>query len=39
LVVGHQRFSAFVVGTLLLVVVLAGLRWVRRPSGAIAAQF
>jgi hypothetical protein len=34
LVVGQQRFNAFVVGTLLLVVVLAGLRWVRRPSGA-----
>jgi len=38
LVVGQQRFNAFVVGTLLLIVVLAGLRWVRRPSGAIAAS-
>jgi uncharacterized membrane protein YccC len=37
LVVGQQRFNAFVVGTLLLVVVLGGLRWVRRPAGAIAA--
>lgn len=38
-VVGQQRFSAFVVGTLLLVVVLAGLRWVRRPEGADAAPY
>lgn len=32
LIVGQQRFNAFVVGAILLIVALAGLRWIRRPA-------